>query len=81
MERLIETPFYRAISSRNCKSNIQELYNSFAHQVFQNCNNTTQSYRELLFMLNYTQIELTSLSDMINSNEEGKKCNNDYLYQ
>ncbi len=75
MERLIETPFFQAVSGSTPQREDYKLhYSDFICEVFDLCTAPDTDYLTLLFTLNHTTIELTSLQEILSDDEAGKKC-------
>lgn len=64
MEKLINTKFFQVVSGDDGSLNIKELYKDFTYTVFELCNNMDEiTYIELIFTLHHTNIELNSLQE------------------
>lgn len=80
METLTETAFFQSVSGVAHSQNIKVLYLDFTYKVFELCRATDMDYGRVLFTLNHTEIELTSLREIEAGNGEGKKCGNATSY-
>lgn len=76
METLTGTTFFQLVSGSKANGDLKASYRDFTLKVFELCYDTELDYDTLIFTLNHTHIELTSLLDSMASTGAGEKCGN-----
>lgn len=80
MEILTEHLFFRVLDGSGEPGNMKAAYMDFTREVFILCGKDSRSFMKLVFTLNYTCIELTSLGEQYSQDGVGKKCGGTFLY-